>query len=178
MPARRWESAQTLRKRRGDEAEGSCGSTRGPCGTFVAVRIRRPDEPNDVWLDPFLSHDRKNVLRAFRTIVERANQSERESAEKANAEPDLISASLRFHDLRHTHASCSISAAHSIKAVSRRLGHASIEITLRVYAHLMPNDDEKLTTGVEASSAETGYDWVTIWLLSNTCCRMEKARNH
>lgn len=94
--------------------------------------------------------DRKNVLRAFRTIVERANQSERESAEKTKTEPDLISASLRFHDLRHTHATGLIGAGSSIKVVSRRLGHASIEITLRVYAHLMPNDDEKLTTGVEA----------------------------
>ena len=37
-----------------------------------------------------------------------------------------------------------------MKAVSRRLGHASVEITLRVYAHLMPTDDAKLAAGVDA----------------------------
>jgi integrase len=51
---------------------------------------------------------------------------------------------IRFHDLRHTHASGLIAAGSSIKAVSRRLGHADVSITLRVYAHLMPDDDEKL----------------------------------
>jgi hypothetical protein len=32
---------------------------------------------------------------------------------------------------------------------SRRPGHADITITLKVYAHLMPNDDEKLAAGAE-----------------------------
>lgn len=94
--------------------------------------------------------DKKNVLRSFKNVVKKANVAEREGAEKAGGEPNLIPDEIRFHDLRHTHASCLIAAGHSIKAVSRRLGHGSIEITLRVYAHLMPNDDEKLTTGVEA----------------------------
>jgi integrase len=94
--------------------------------------------------------DKKNVLRSFKNVVAKANAAEREQATKLNAEPDLLPEEIRFHDLRHTHASCLISSAYSIKAVSRRLGHGSIEITLRVYAHLMPNDDEKLATGVEA----------------------------
>src|SRR5262245_27959272 len=94
--------------------------------------------------------DKKNVLRSFKNVVAKTNATEKEQAVKSNVEPDLIPDGIRFHDLRHTHASCLIAAGHSIKAVSRRLGHGSIEITLRVYAHLMPNDDEKLTTGVEA----------------------------
>ncbi len=65
---------------------------------------------------------------------------------RANAEGAEIPANLRFHDLRHTHASCLIADGMSIKAVSRRLGHASIDITLKAYAHLMPDDDEKLAT--------------------------------
>ncbi len=83
--------------------------------------------------------DKKNVLRTFRTIVGNANKTEAK-----RAEPDLIPATLRFHDLRHTHASGLIAAGSSIKAVSRRLGHADVSVTLRVYAHLMPDDDEKL----------------------------------
>lgn len=65
---------------------------------------------------------------------------------RANADGAEIPASLRFHDLRHTYASCLIANGMSIKAVSRRLGHASIDITLKAYAHLMPDDDEKLAT--------------------------------
>lgn len=94
--------------------------------------------------------DKKNVLRAFRTIVKNTNRAERERVAGQGTEPDLIPADIRFHDLRHTHASALISAGSSIKAVSRRLGHADVAITLRVYSHLMPDDDEKLATQVGA----------------------------
>jgi len=96
--------------------------------------------------------DKKNVLRAFRGIVARANKAARAEVEKQDTEPDLIPESMRFHDLRHTHASGLIASGNSIKAVSRRLGHADVSITVRVYAHLMPDDDAKL-----ASSAGTLY---------------------
>jgi integrase len=94
--------------------------------------------------------DKKNVLRSFRNVVEKTNAAEQELATKENRQPDVIPEEIRFHDLRHTHASCLIAAGHSIKAVSRRLGHGSVEVTLRVYSHLMPNDDAKLANGVEA----------------------------
>ena len=58
----------------------------------------------------------------------------------------MIPERIRFHELRHTHASALIAAGASIKAVSRRLGHADVAITLRVYAHLMPDDDVKLAS--------------------------------
>ncbi len=44
--------------------------------------------------------------------------------------------SLRFHDLRHTHASLLLDQGVPIKAISERLGHASIQITLDTYSHL------------------------------------------
>lgn len=46
---------------------------------------------------------------------------------------------IRFHDLRHTSASLMISQEANIKAVSERLGHASINITsilLPTYTHI------------------------------------------
>ncbi len=86
----------------------------------------------------------------FRPLLRRANALAAERAREAGGEPDLVPAGLRFHDLRHTHATALVAAGHSVKAVSRRLGHAGIEITLRVYAHLMPNDDEKLAGGADA----------------------------
>lgn len=45
---------------------------------------------------------------------------------------------IRFHDLRHTAATLWLQAGLHPKAVSERLGHAGIEITLRVYGHALP----------------------------------------
>ena len=42
--------------------------------------------------------------------------------------------SIRFHDLRHTHASQLLKAGVPVKVVSERLGHATASITLDVYA--------------------------------------------
>ena len=62
---------------------------------------------------------------------------------------------IRFHDLRHTHASHLLVAGVNVKVVSRRLGHESIEITLKYYAHLMPGSDE-LAAGVLAGILHPG----------------------
>lgn len=51
---------------------------------------------------------------------------------------------IRFHDLRHSHASMLLNAGASIKAVSHRLGHSSVELTLRTYTHCLPDADDTL----------------------------------
>ncbi|TJW77936.1 MAG: integrase [Mesorhizobium sp.] len=53
---------------------------------------------------------------------------------------------MRFHDLRHTHASQMLSAGVHPKVASERLGHSSIGITLDLYSHVMP--------GMQADAAE------------------------
>jgi integrase len=45
---------------------------------------------------------------------------------------------IRFHDLRHTHATLMLGAGVHPKVVQERLGHASIQITLDTYSHVMP----------------------------------------
>jgi integrase len=50
---------------------------------------------------------------------------------------------IRFHDLRHTHASELLRRGTPLKTVSERLGHANATITLNTYAHVMNGDDEK-----------------------------------
>jgi integrase len=45
---------------------------------------------------------------------------------------------IRFHDLRHTHASLLIAAGEHPKYVQHQLGHASITTTLDRYGHLLP----------------------------------------
>jgi integrase len=45
---------------------------------------------------------------------------------------------IRFHDLRHTHATILLKAGVPVKVVSERLGHANAAFTITVYQHVMP----------------------------------------
>jgi integrase len=56
---------------------------------------------------------------------------------------------LRWHDLRHTAASLLIAEGLNVVYVSRSLGHASPDITLKVYAHLF----DRVEHGQRASDA-------------------------
>ena len=75
------------------------------------------------WINP------SNVRRSLRRL-----------AERAGVRP------IRVHDLRHTHASLALRAGVPMEVVSRRLGHASVAITMDLYRHVY---EEELTT----------YDW-------------------
>jgi integrase len=46
---------------------------------------------------------------------------------------------IRFHDLRHTHATAMLASGIHPKIASERLGHSSIAITLDLYSHVLPN---------------------------------------
>ena len=60
---------------------------------------------------------------------------------------------LRFHDLRHTHASLLLKGNIHPKIVSERLGHATIGITLDTYSHLMPGMQEEAARSIDAALA-------------------------
>ena len=49
---------------------------------------------------------------------------------------------VRFHDLRHTHATLMLKAGIHPKIVSERLGHSSVSITLDRYSHVVPGLQE------------------------------------
>ncbi len=57
---------------------------------------------------------------------------------------------VRFHDLRHTHASLLLKAGVHPKVVSERLGHGSVSFTLDVYSHVMPGIQESAVARLEA----------------------------
>jgi integrase len=46
---------------------------------------------------------------------------------------------IRFHDLRHAHATHLLSAGVHVKAVSERLGHSSTSFTMDVYSAVIPS---------------------------------------
>jgi len=50
---------------------------------------------------------------------------------------------IRIHDFRHSHVSALANANIKIQEISRRLGHARIEITWNTYCHLYPREEER-----------------------------------
>lgn len=55
---------------------------------------------------------------------------------------------IRFHDLRHTHATHLLAAGANIKVVSERMGHASVSFTLDTYGHVLPGQQADAAAAV------------------------------
>ena len=49
---------------------------------------------------------------------------------------------IRFHDLRHSHATHMLASGVHVKIASERLGHSKIGITLDLYSHVLPGMQE------------------------------------
>jgi integrase len=58
---------------------------------------------------------------------------------------------MRFHDLRHTYASLLIAQGEHPKLISEQLGHASVQITLDRYGHLMDQSYGDASERLEAA---------------------------
>lgn len=58
---------------------------------------------------------------------------------------------LRFHELRHTHATLLISNGTDVKTVQMRLGHSSAEVTMSCYAHALPMADGPAATLLDST---------------------------
>ena len=58
---------------------------------------------------------------------------------------------LRFHDLRHSHATALLASGIHPKIASERLGHSKVGITLDLYSHVMPGMQEDAAARVEAA---------------------------
>jgi len=56
---------------------------------------------------------------------------------------------IRFHDLRHSHASFLLGAGINPKVVSERLGHASVAFTLDTYSHVIPGMQESAADSLD-----------------------------
>lgn len=60
-------------------------------------------------------------------------------------------AHLRFHDLRHAHATHMLSNGVHPKVASERLGHSKVGITLDLYSHVIPGMQEDAAATVDAA---------------------------
>jgi integrase len=66
----------------------------------------------------------------------------------------LAGKGIRPYDLRHTSATLLLLAGVNVKVVSQRLGHESIEITLKHYAHCLPAMQEAAAAAVDRLFSE------------------------
>ncbi|GAB6274765.1 MAG: tyrosine-type recombinase/integrase [Peptococcaceae bacterium] len=75
---------------------------------------------------------KSNMGRAFRTAIKKAGVT-----------------MIRFHDMRHTHATFLLEANVHPKIVSERLGHSSTQITLDRYSHILPNTQAEAVKAIK-----------------------------
>ena len=87
-----------------------------------------------------------NLRRNFKIYIKKANVK-----------------NIRFHDLRHTHATLLLKQNVNAKIVSERLGHADTRMTLDRYSHLLPNMQSdtaqqfgELLYGTKSNPTQTG----------------------
>lgn len=66
--------------------------------------------------------NKSNIRRAFDHTIQKAGLKK-----------------IKFHGMRHTHATLLLLQGVNPKVVSERLGHSSVKITLDVYSHLLPS---------------------------------------
>ena len=60
---------------------------------------------------------------------------------------------IRIHDLRHTFASLLLQQGESVVYVKEQLGHASIQITVDTYGHLIPGANRAAVDGLDDAPA-------------------------
>lgn len=92
------------------------------------LAILKPLKSHEKWLfGDYKPISRDRVDRAFKYGIENSGVKK-----------------IRIHDLRHSHASFLIHNNANIVAVSKRLGHSSVNMTLNTYAHLFEDSENKL----------------------------------
>ena len=58
---------------------------------------------------------------------------------------------VRFHDLRHSHATHLLASGVHPKIAQERLGHATIAVTIDLYSHVLPGMQEDAASRVDAA---------------------------
>jgi integrase len=68
------------------------------------------------------------VKRDFAAVLRKA-----EAQRKKDGLPEI--GKVRWHDLRHTFGSLKLDQGEDVVYVSKQMGHSSVQVTLKVYAH-------------------------------------------
>jgi integrase len=100
-------------------------------------------------LKPFIQNAEPFVFGTYRSLsITTVQRTFTAAIKKSGVKP------ITIHDLRHSHATLLINAGVNIVAVSKRLGHSSINITLKTYAHLLEETEEDLVNTIDELRAD------------------------
>jgi integrase len=108
-------------------------------GTVLALRSQaaRQLDDHDKWGDAWQDTGYVFTIENGQSLhPERVTKLFREAIEQAKLPR------IRFHDLRHTHATLGLEAGIPVKVISQRLGHSSTRITQDVYQHVLREQQE------------------------------------
>lgn len=115
-----------------------------PLKTDSSERTILVDKKTMTELKPFIENAEPFVFGTYRSLSITNVQREFSKAIKKSGVK-----AITIHDLRHSHATVLINAGVNIVAVSKRLGHSSINITLKTYAHLLNETEEELVSTID-----------------------------
>lgn len=109
------------------------------------------DDQDYVWAwDDGRPHDPDYLYRSFQKVVKHYNK---QIAEDENLTPqekqEKTLPKIRFHDLRHSHATALLIAGVPVKVISERLGHSSIDITQDIYSHVLPQMQDQAANEID-----------------------------
>lgn len=65
---------------------------------------------------------------------------------------------IRFHDLRHTHATLLLAEGINVKVISERLGHTNAGFTIKTYTHVLPNMQKEAAEKFDFLLSEKGTE--------------------
>lgn len=142
-------SSRTTRRRR--QVSGRCRSTPAPWQRCTSgSRRNAPSAPTAIPRGPRRTSSslggRASLVFARRTGVR--HRRKRISA-NFTRQADLAGLPrISFRDLRHAYATIALRAGVCPEAVSKRLDHSSVVITLSLYAHVFEHDDRGSADGV------------------------------
>ena len=97
-------------------------------GYVVCQNNGEPYQPS------YLSRNYKRVMKEYKHKVTVDNETKELSLYELLDIP-----LIRFHDLRHTHATILLKSNIHPKIVAERLGHSDIKMTLETYSHILPD---------------------------------------
>ncbi|MEJ7653440.1 MAG: site-specific integrase, partial [Chloroflexia bacterium] len=117
-------TTEALRAHRVRQAEARLACRMWVDEDLVFCTTRGLPEPGGATLSP------RNVAREFKALLR-----------AAGLQP------IRLHDCRHTAATLMLMAGANLREVADHLGHADVTMTLRVYAHVLPEVRGACPTG-------------------------------
>lgn len=121
-----------------------------PPKNSASIRTIRLDDALVCDLQPLLKADGDYLFGGETSLPISCIQRQFEKAIERSGVPKI-----RIHDLRHSHATILINAGVNIVAVSKRLGHATIEQTLKTYTHLLRQTDDQMMEVIDKLHEQT-----------------------